>query len=66
MTAPSISLVIPALNEERGIAIKRSRIDEVLLEEGLRWRAQETWFGEKANPDFTKSIRKLDPDLSPK
>jgi transposase len=51
------------LNEERGIAIKRSRIDEVLLEEGLRWRAQETWFGEKANPDF---IRKLDPDFAEK
>jgi transposase len=38
------------LNEERGITIKRSRIDELLLAEGLRWRAQETWFGERAAP----------------
>jgi transposase len=36
------------LNEETGIAIKRSRIDELLLAEGLRWRTQETWFGERA------------------
>lgn len=37
------------LNEERGIAIKRSRIDEILVAEGLRWRAQEGWFGERAS-----------------
>jgi transposase len=36
------------LNEARGIAIKRSRIDEILLAEGLRWRTQEGWFGERA------------------
>jgi transposase len=36
------------LHEQKGIAIKRSRIDEVLLDEGLRWRQQETWFGERA------------------
>lgn len=38
------------LNEERQIGMKRSRIDEVLLAEGLRWRTQETWFGERAVP----------------
>lgn len=36
------------LNEETGIAMKRSRIDEILLAEGLRWRRQETWFSERA------------------
>ena len=36
------------LNEEHNLPIKRSRIDEVLIAEGLRWRAQETWFGERA------------------
>ena len=36
------------LNETKGIPIKRSRIDELLLAEGLRWRTQETWFGERA------------------
>jgi transposase len=42
------------LNEEKGIPIKRSRIDELILAEGLRWRSQETWFGERADPDFVE------------
>ena len=42
------------LNEEKGIPIKRSRIDDLLIEEGLRWREQETWFGERVDPDFAK------------
>ena len=40
------------LNEERGIGIKRSRIDELLVAEGLRWRRQESWFGERVDPEF--------------
>jgi transposase len=36
------------LTEHKGIAIKRSRIGELLVDEGLRWRTQETWFGERA------------------
>lgn len=42
------------LNEEKQMAIKRSRIDEVLIAEGLRWRTQETWFGERVDPAFAK------------
>ncbi len=38
------------LTEEKDIPIKRSRIDELLIEEGLRWRTQETWFGERVDP----------------
>jgi transposase len=40
------------LNESKGIAIKRSRIDELLLAEGLRWRTQEGWLGVRVDPDF--------------
>jgi transposase len=40
------------LHEQCGIAMRRSRIDEVLLAEGLRWRTQETWFGHRPDPDF--------------
>ena len=40
------------LQEEQGIAIKRSRIGEILQAEGLRWRQQETWFGERPDPAF--------------
>ena len=40
------------LHEEQGIAMKRSRIAEILQTEGLRWRQQETWFGERPDPAF--------------
>jgi transposase len=42
------------LNEVEGIPIKRSRIAEVLRAEGLRWRTQETWFGERVDPAFAE------------
>ena len=42
------------LNEHKGIPIKRSRIDEILIAEGLRWRTQESWFGEKVDPTFAE------------
>jgi transposase len=38
----------------KGIAMKRSRIDEILLAEGLRWRRQETWFGKRVDPEFAE------------
>ncbi len=40
------------LNETKGIPIKRSRISELLIAEGLRWREQETWFGARPDPAF--------------
>jgi transposase len=40
------------LGEHEGIGIKRTRIDEILIAEGLRWRKQETWFGRKVDPEF--------------
>lgn len=62
------------LNEEKGIPIKRSRIDELLIAEGRRWRSQETWFGERATleadhagpPSYKKydqTERAVDPDF---
>ena len=42
------------LREQEGIAMRRSRIDEILLAEGLRWRRQETWFGERVDPEFAE------------
>src|SRR3712207_110953 len=42
------------LLERKGIAMRRSRIDEILLQEGLRWRRHETWFGERVDPEFAQ------------
>ncbi len=49
------------LAEERGIAIKRSRIGEILQAEGLRWRTQETWFGERVDPAFAEKRGRSSP-----
>jgi transposase len=43
------------LHEQKGIPIKRSRISEILVDEGLKWRHQETWFGERVDPDFAEN-----------
>jgi len=51
------------LREHTGIAMRRSRIDEILIQEGLRWRRQETWFGERVDPEFAQGgLRHSPPD----
>jgi transposase len=42
------------VHEHLGIHMKKTRIFEILHEEGLRWRKQETWFGERLDPDFAQ------------
>src|ERR1044072_5108932 len=39
---------------EKGIGMKRSRVSEVLLAEGLKWRQEETWFGARVDPEFER------------
>ena len=39
---------------EQGIAMRRSRISEIFIREGLRWRQDETWFGARVDPDFAE------------
>ncbi len=48
----TLDRLVVYLSEQKGISMKRSRVNEVLLTEGLRWRQQETWFGERVDPDF--------------
>jgi transposase len=50
----TLDRLVAYLGEERGIAIKRSRVGEILQAEGLRWRQQETWFGERPDPAFAE------------
>jgi transposase len=40
--------------EQLGLSMKKTRIFEILQEEGLRWRKQETWFGERLDPEFAQ------------
>jgi transposase len=39
---------------EQGIGVRRSRISEILLAEGLQWRREETWFGARVDPAFAR------------
>ena len=39
---------------EQGIGMRRSRISEILLDEGLKWRREETWFGARIDPEFAQ------------
>ena len=39
---------------ERGIAMRRSRISEIFVQEGLKWRHEETWFGARVDPEFAR------------
>jgi transposase len=39
---------------EQGITMRRSRISEIFIQEGLKWRHEETWFGERVDPDFAR------------
>jgi transposase len=53
------------LNEAKGIPIKRSRIDDLLIAEGLRWRQQEPWFGDRPDPAFAKTRGHRNPRYRP-
>lgn len=50
----TLDRLVAYLAEQKGIAMKRSRLGEVLLTEGLRWRKQESWFGERVDPEFAQ------------
>ena len=39
---------------ETGVGMKRSRVGEVLLAEGLKWLREETWFGARGDPRFER------------
>jgi transposase len=39
---------------EQGIAMRRSRISEIFIQEGLKWRHEETWFGKRVDPEFAR------------
>jgi transposase len=50
----TLDRLVAYLADVKGIAIKRSRVDEILIAEGIRWRTQETWFGERVDPAFAE------------
>jgi transposase len=51
---------------EKSIGMKRSRISEILLAEGLKWRQEETWFGARVDPDFERKRGLLSASIPPR
>jgi transposase len=50
----TLDRLVAYLSEQHSIAMKRSRVDEILIAEGIRWHTQETWFGERVDPAFAQ------------
>jgi transposase len=50
----TLDRLVEHLQQVNGIRMKRSHISEIFLAEGLRWRHDETWFGERVDPAFAK------------
>jgi transposase len=50
----TLDRLVAYLSETHGITMQRSRVGEILQAEGVRWRTQETWFGERVDPAFAE------------
>ncbi len=50
----TLDRLVTYLKEEKGVGMGRTRVAEVLSREGLRWRKQEGWFGERVDPEFAE------------
>ena len=50
----TLDRLVEHLQRVKNIRMQRSRISEIFIAEGLSWRHDETWFGERVDPDFAK------------
>jgi len=50
----TLDRLVDYLHRVKGIRMKRSRISEIFIQEGLSWRHEESWFGERVDPDFAR------------
>src|SRR5579859_6394187 len=50
----TLDRLVDYLHRVKGIRMKRSRISEIFIAEGLSWRHEESWFGERVDPDFAR------------
>ncbi len=50
----TLDRLVAYLNEHNSIGIKRSRLSEIFQHEGLRWKQEEGWMGERVDPDFAQ------------
>ncbi len=53
-TTWTLDRLVDYLHRVKGIGMQRSRISEIFIAEGLSWRHEATWFGERVDPEFAK------------
>ena len=51
---------------QQGIAMRRSRISEIFIQEGLKWRHEETWFGKRVDPEFARKRGRSSSSIPPR
>jgi len=61
----TLDRLVDYLHRVKGIHMKRSRISEIFIAEGLSWRHDETWFGERVDPDFAQKRGPSKPSTPP-
>jgi len=61
----TLDRLVAYLSHEKGIGIKRSRLSEIFLNEGLRWKHEEGWIGERVDPDFAQKRGPSNNSISP-
>jgi transposase len=61
----TLDRLVAYLNEKKHIGIKRSRLSEIFLREGLRWKHEEGWIGERVDPDFAQKRGPSSDSMSP-
>ncbi len=62
----TLDRLVAYLQETYGSTMRRSRMGELLQAEGLRWRSQETWFGERVDPAFAEKRGRSSPSTPPR
>ncbi len=50
----TLDRLVEHLHRVKGIRMQRSRISEIFIAEGLSWRHEESWFGDRVDPAFAK------------
>jgi transposase len=50
----TLDRLVDYLHRVKGIRMQRSSISEIFMAEGLSWRHEETWFGDRVDPDFAR------------
>ena len=50
----TLDRLVAYLSGEKGVRMRHTKMAQILSQEGLRWRKQEGWSGERVDPEFAE------------